>query len=319
MEASPQQPGGLDALRNSWSMAPEAPQQQAAQAPDVVSDLRSQLAVEDARRNRPLAERARERGEARRQERTRGLGNFFRNVGRMWTEAWDTAGGAVEIGAENVRDPQWRAEQYNKIDKKIAESRENSRLASAERKRKFNEGVNNAIDSADEWIDGVADDIEKRAVETAKKGVNIIGRELLVPLLNDVIQPAIRIVDRADLEISHVRTDVLNQVGGALEGVGGGAWDAIDNSPLGNALATAAEQYRERGSDRRGLGRIVTGLDNFVEDCRGGLERMFGFGRRMRNEAAQIRQEFGARHQANQENVRAAGEAATNIVKQGLI
>lgn len=313
-------PSGLEYVTGNPSAVNQAIEQA-----NPVQVLRNELTQAEENKNRPLMERARERGEAKRKERTHGFGEFWKKLKNSVVGTIDTSVGLAGIGTEavgagidKIKDPNWREAQLDKVDNKIAEARERARLSAEKSRQDFDAAVQRAVDRADKWMEEKANAIDAKAAKLAKDGANLVGREFVAPLLTKVVEPAVKIIDKADLEVTRLTTESMDRVGGLVGGFGEKAWDRLENSASGNALAAAAEQFRKQSADKKGIGKLVTDIDNAVEKCRSVFEKMFGFGKKMRREANSLRADFKTRHEDNVAAAKSLNNAADQL-KQGLV
>lgn len=281
----------------------------------VVDNLRG---VYDEESKKTLGQRAKERGEANREKRKGGFREFWGKVKGAIDNATTTAEGLVSIGAENVNNPQWRAEQWKKVDNAISGAEDRAREKGKASMEQFQTKVNDLCENAKA---GVRDSITKLEVDSMIAGKMAFGaleRGVIAPLLSGVVE-VVNTIDAVDELITDVRAGAIELVARRVAEKASKAYDWINEGEDFNVLAIAAERYRERGTDKKGIGKLTVAIDNGVELVRGQFEKWFGWGNKMKKEAARIRNDFKDRYDANTNTVNAAIDEVDRIKNQGII
>lgn len=266
----------------------------------VIRGLREQLNSLQARIDAPLMQRAQERGHANREKRKSGLGEFLKKVKGAFDKTSDTAEGLVAIGVENVKDPQWRAEQYRKVDDAISAAQERARQKAEANREKFWGGVDVLCNKAAGWVEGIGKEMVQDVKDVANSAVEIVGNKLVKPLLSEVVAPAVELVKEVDFEVAKARYDAREAVGKRIFDV---TYDILSNTsnerhPILKVLENAARDSRNLNVHEKGLGKFITGIDSLVAKCRTEVLKLMASGIEIRNSAQDIRESFLKRNEA---------------------
>ena len=184
-----------------------------------------------------------------------------------------------------------------------------------------NEGVGEVIGKGLGWIgtesQKAVEETGRQVKELGKDVVNLMGREVVAPILTEVAKPAVGFVDDLHEYATDVSAGLLEYFGTPMETQANNLRDQISQSPDVVMAVKEAANFKRRNGEKSFLGRLITGYVRLAEQ---GQELMLNIatkGEKMRGAAREIRGLYDRESKKREQAAGAIGDAA-RIVNQGI-
>lgn len=216
---------------------------------------------------------------------------------------------------KEVRDV-YLEEAQEKYDKNVAEMKAGL--------RGIRDEVVGAIDKKSQefssFVDKTRDTIYLESRKAAKNLLNAVGRDVVVPIMMEVVKPAVKFVDSLEVATMQTKADMLDAIGKPL------AEKSVSfisrfMSPALEAARAANNALTENSRTLESWKKASGVIENKVSNGRDSVLRLVFLGMNLRSAAAEIRQAAtsGSRHTERTQTMSRLNADAQNITAQGLV
>lgn len=213
-------------------------------------------------------------------------------------------------------------EEWKKIDDSLVAAGKEVKRSYDVMGKKIDTTLSEKYDAAKGWVENKVSETANTIKETAKGAVNQFGREVVAPLLTDVLRPAVELSERTDYVITKVGFEVKSYLADVNQQISVGGLKLMDNfgeSALAQGYKVFAEISKSRNENKGAKGKVMETLDSFAYDCRNVMLMMLRTGNNLRDEASKLTNDYEARKGKNTELLSQAKADATRIKSTGLI